>query len=185
VHLPADGSAIAAAIARLSYEYARSIDDRDWPAFRSVFTDVCDIDFRSWSGAPAASMPSDVWVQAVRSVTGAFDATQHLMTNLRLDQITGSAADVRDDGTADGAGTDADEPATVLGVNEVQAQHWFSGDSMASFGRQAEPAWCTLGGFFTNRYVLVDGAWRIAACRFTLRWCTGDESLFALARQRA
>lgn len=158
---------VHSAISRVTFEYARAIDDRDWDALRNAFTATCDIDFRSWSGAPAATMASDVWVQAVRSVTGAFDATQHLMTNLRLDDTDDEA-----------------DPAGVVGVNEVQAQHWFSGESMAGFGRPPDPAWCTLGGYFTNRYVLLDERWRIASCRFTLRWRTGDESLFALARQR-
>lgn len=159
---------VHAAIARLTFDYARGIDDRDWVVFRSVFADVCEVDFRSWSGAPSTAMASDVWVQAVRSVTGAFDATQHLMTNLRLDT----------------AFDDVGEARVIIGTNEVQAQHWFDGATMAGFDRPAEPAWCTLGGVFTNRYVHGEDGWRIAACRFTLRWRTGDETLFALARQR-
>jgi hypothetical protein len=160
---------VHSAIERLTFDYARGIDDRDWVTFRSVFTDICEFDFRSWSGAPSTSMASDVWVQAVRSVTGAFDATQHLMSNLRLDAASESL---------DGA-------RVIIGTNEVQAQHWFDGATMAAFDRSAEPAWCTLGGVFTNRYVRTEDEWRIAACRFTLRWRTGDETLFALARQRS
>jgi hypothetical protein len=163
---------VHAAIARVGYDYAQGIDDRDWMLFRSVFDEECHVDFRSWSGAPAATMASAVWVQAVRSVTGAFDATQHLMTNLRLQ-----------DGSSDGLSDDTTD--SIVGVNEVQAQHWFSADTMASFDRTAEPAMCTLGGVFTNRYVLTHGRWRIASCRFTLRWTTGDETLFTLARQRS
>ncbi|MGD9998045.1 MAG: nuclear transport factor 2 family protein [Ilumatobacteraceae bacterium] len=157
---------VHAAISRVTFEYARAIDDRDWDGLRAVFTDICEVDFRSWSGAPAATMASDVWVQALRSVTGAFDATQHLMTNLRIEEATDEAE------------------TAVVGINEVHAQHWFSGESMAGFGRGPDPAHCTLGGYFTNRYVLVDDSFRITGCRFTLRWRTGDESLFALARQR-
>jgi hypothetical protein len=156
---------IQAAIARLTFDYARGIDDRDWVSFRSVFADSCDVDFQSWSGAPSATMESDVWVQAVRSVMGEFDATQHLMTNHR---IRPSDSDVH----------------TVTGINEVLAHHWFDAQSMATFDRPPEAASCTLGGVFTNRYVWTDDGWRIAACRFTLRWRMGDETLFALARQR-
>jgi hypothetical protein len=167
---------VHAAISRVIFDYAHAIDDRDWTALRAVFTDTCEVDFRSWSGAPAATMASDVWVQALRSVTGAFDATQHLMTNVRVDG-PGADDDAEDD--------DEHEHETwVTSTNEVHAQHWFSADSMAGFGRDAEPAHCTLGGSFTNRYVLVDETWRITSCRFSLRWRTGDESLFALARQR-
>ena len=73
---------------------------------------------------------------------------------------------------------------TVIGTNEVQAQHWFCADSMALFGRAAEPAWCLLGGHYTNRYVRGAAGWRIAACRLTVRWRTGDETIFAFARRR-
>lgn len=155
----------AAAIVQVSYGYAAGIDHRDWGLYRSIFTDLCEFDFSSWSGRPKAVMPAEDWVAAVRSVNGNFDATQHIMTNHRLDLI---------------------DDDTVLGVNELQAQHWFSAESMAAFGRPAEMAWCLLGGHYTNRYERgTDGVWRIAACRLTVRWRTGDESIFPLARSRA
>lgn len=163
VHSPDE---IHAAIARLTFDYARGIDDRDWVTFRSVFADSCDVDFQSWSGAPAATMDSAVWVQAVRSVMGEFDATQHLMANHRITARV------------------VDPTQVVTGVNEVLAHHWFDAETMASFDRPAEAASCTLGGVFTNQYVWTDDGWRIVACRFSLRWRMGDETLFALARQR-
>jgi hypothetical protein len=61
---------------------------------------------------------------------------------------------------------------------------------MKAFGRPAESAWCLLGGHYTKRYVrIVDSGsgwngWRIASCRLTVRWRTGDESIFPLARSR-
>jgi hypothetical protein len=156
-------------IVELSLAYAAGIDHRDWALYRSIFTDVCEYDFSSWSGRAPASMPADDWVQAVRSVNGNFDATQHLMTNHRLQRL------------------DAD---TIVGTNELQAQHFFDAESMASFGRTTEAAWCLLGGHYTNRYVRSAGSdgggrWHIASCRLTVRWRTGDETIFALARQRA
>jgi hypothetical protein len=154
-------------VIELSLAYAAGIDHRDWQLYRSIFTDVCEYDFSSWSGRAPASMPADDWVLAVRTVNGNFDATQHLMSNHRLRRVDG-----------------ADVP-TIEGINELQAQHWFDAESMASFGRPAEPAWCLLGGHYTNRYVRTDEGWRIAACRLTVRWRTGDESIFAFARQRA
>jgi hypothetical protein len=166
-----DEGEVWSAIDRLVVDYARGIDDRDWVLFRTVFADECDVDFRSWSGVAPATIDSDLWVKATRRVLGAFDATQHLMTNLRIGPMERSAEGV----------------PWVVATNEVQAQHWFDGDTMAGFDRPAEPAWCTLGGVFTNRYEArpLDGRWRwtIAGCRFHLRWRTGDESLFALARQ--
>lgn len=156
---PADRQSLV----ELSLAYAAGIDLRDWALYRSIFTDVCEYDFSSWSGRPAAAMPAELWVEAVRSVNGSFDATQHLMTNHRFAPL---------------------DAATVEGTNELQAQHWFSSDTMASFGRPPEAAWCLLGGHYTNRYVRTTGGWRIASCRLTVRWRTGDESIFALARAR-
>ncbi len=152
------------AIVDLSSGYAAGIDHRDWGLFRSIFTDVCEFDFSSWSGRPAAAMAADDWVQAVRAVNGNFDATQHLMSNHRMQRV---------------------DDDTIIAVNEMQAQHWFAGDSMASFGRAAESAWCLLGGHYTNRCTRVGGDWRIMSCQLTVRWRTGDETIFALARQRS
>jgi 3-phenylpropionate/cinnamic acid dioxygenase small subunit len=148
----------------LSYAYAAGIDHRDWSLYRSIFTEVCEYDFSSWSGRPPAAMPADDWVQATRSVNGNFDATQHLMSNHRLQRV---------------------DDDTIVGVNELQAQHWFDAESMAAFGRTTEMAWCLLGGHYTNRYVRTVEGWRIASCQLTVRWKTGDETIFALARQRA
>ena len=106
----------------------------------------------------------DEWVEAVRSVNGNFDATQHIMTNHRLT---------------------ATEPGAVVGVHEVQAQHWFSAATMVRFGREATDAWCVLGGHYTNRYVRTPSGWKIASCQLTVRWRTGDESIFAFARRPA
>ena len=118
-------------------------------------------------------MASDVWVQAVRSVMGGFDATQHLMTNHRIRTFTPVSTD------------DVFQSApVVVGTNEVVAHHWFDGESMSSFDRPPEAASCILGGIFTNQYRWTDAGWRIVACRYSLRWRTGDETLFALARQR-
>jgi SnoaL-like domain len=148
---------------QLSYGYAAGIDHRDWELYRSIFTDLCTFDFSSWSGRPATEMPADEWVEAVRSVNGNFDATQHIMTNHRFETV---------------------DDDTVVGTNELQAQHWFTAESMATFGREEEPAWCLLGGHYTNRYVRTAEGWRIGACQLTVRWRTGDESIFTFARRR-
>jgi SnoaL-like domain len=156
--------AVERELLQLSYRYAAGIDHRDWALYRSIFADMCTFDFSSWSGRPSAEMSADEWVQAVRSVNGNFDATQHIMTNHRFESI------------------DAD---TVIGVNELQAQHWFTAVSMVSFGRAAEAAWCLLGGHYTNRYVRTDDGWRIDSCQLDVRWRTGDESIFTFARRRS
>jgi hypothetical protein len=152
-----------AAIVQVSYRYAAGIDHRDWELYRAVFTDVCEFDFSSWSGAPAAVMPTDDWVAAARKVNGNFDATQHVMSNHLVEFVDND---------------------TAIGTNEVQAQHWFSAPTMSGFGRPAKSAWCLLGGHFKNRYVRDGAGWRISYCQLTVRWRMGDERIFALARDR-
>lgn len=157
------------AIVDVSHAYARGIDHRDWDLYRRVFTDECWFDFSSWSGTPGAAMAADQWVDAVRRINGSFDATQHVMTNHHPVRV---------------------DAETIECVNEMRAQHWFGAETMASFGRPAEPAWCVIGGHYTNRYVrtndtvFCDG-WKIGATTLTVRWRDGDESIFALARRRS
>ncbi|WP_156679944.1 nuclear transport factor 2 family protein [Sphingomonas profundi] len=72
-----------AAIADLLNGYAYGIDRRDWPLYRSIFTDRLEVDL-AWSGVDA-SMPADEWVATVRATLAPFDATQHRMTNIAID----------------------------------------------------------------------------------------------------
>jgi 3-phenylpropionate/cinnamic acid dioxygenase small subunit len=48
-------------ICELLVRYATGIDRRDWPLFRTVFTDDCELDYRysgSWSGFDAVTVRS-------------------------------------------------------------------------------------------------------------------------------
>lgn len=152
-----------AAIVAVSISYASGVDRRDWERYRSCFTDPCEFDFSSFSGTPAVTMSSQQWADNVRSLNGNFDATQHIMTNHDI--------------TFDG-------PDSANCVNELQAQHYFTAESMTAFGRPEEAAWCLLGGHYTNHYVRDGGVWRIARCSLEVRWRSGDERVFALARSR-
>lgn len=107
-------------------------------------------------------MPAGEWVRKVRSTNGNFDATQHLSTN---HVVTFDSAD------------------TATCVSYLQAQHWFSAERLRDLGHDAdEPRWCTLGGYYTNSVVRTDAGWRIARCRLTVSWVTGDPSVFDIAR---
>jgi hypothetical protein len=150
------------AIVDLVIQYATGVDRRDWALYEACFTDPCEIDFSSWSGRPAATMPAGEWVRKVRSTNGNFDATQHLSTN---HVVTFESSDA----------------ATC--VSYVQAQHWFSAERLQRLGQHAdEPRWCTLGGYYTNSVVRTDTGWRIARCRLTVTWVIGDRSVFDIAR---
>lgn len=150
-------------IVEVSYRYASGIDLRDWDLYRTCFTDPCTFDFSSFSGRPATSMPAQTWVDNVRSLNGNFDATQHVMTNHMV--------------TSTGA-------TSARCVTELRAQHWFSPETMESFGKGGDVNWCELGGHYTNDLILDGESWRIATCRLTVRWRLGNEQIFDLARNR-
>jgi hypothetical protein len=147
--------------------YATGIDMRDWDAYRSCFTEICHFDFSSWNTTPGADLPADQWVAAVRGVNGNFDATQHISSNHVVTFEAGSPSSGR---------------ATC--VSYMQAQHFFRPDTMAGFGHAGAVNFCTLGGYYTNQLVRLDDGWRIANCRLTVTWETGDRSIFTLARNR-
>jgi hypothetical protein len=151
------------AIVDVVIAYATGIDRREWDLYRSCFTDPCEFDFSTWSGRPAASIPADTWVANVRAVNGSFDATQHISANhvVRFD---------------------ADDRAEC--VSYMQAQHFFTPDTMAAEGRPGATNWCLLGGYYTNRLVRADGTWRISRCQLNVTWQTGDRAIFDLARAR-
>jgi SnoaL-like domain len=151
-----------AEIVALSVRYASGIDRRDWSLYRSCFTDVCAIDFSSWSARPAGERRADEWVDAVRRTNGSFDATQHLMAN-HVVTIEGDRA---------------------ASVYEVQAQHWFTPETLVALGHGGIVNWCTLGGHYTSEVVRAGGAWRISALRLDVRWQTGNPDIFPIARAR-
>ncbi|CAB4898115.1 unannotated protein [freshwater metagenome] len=55
---------------------------------------------------------------------------------------------------------------------------------MAEFGLPDTMNWCELGGHYTNSMSRADGIWRISRCHLTVRWRTGNEGVFDLARKR-
>ena len=147
--------------------YATGIDLHQWDLYRTIFTDVCHYDFSSWNGNPGADLPADQWVAGVRSVNGNFDATQHLSTN---HVVTFEA------------GTPSSGQAQC--ISYMHAQHFFKPETMAEFGRAGDVNYCELGGYYTNQLVRGDTGWKIANCKLTVTWQTGDKSIFALARAR-
>jgi uncharacterized protein (TIGR02246 family) len=64
-------------IADLLVRYATGIDRRDWPLFRTVFTDDCDLDYGeigSWRGVDAVTE----FMEQVHAMAG---HTMHRLTN--------------------------------------------------------------------------------------------------------
>jgi hypothetical protein len=71
--------------------YAMALDAGDWAAYRALFEDEIEVDYGSL-GSIHAVMPAQAWVDRCK-VLGAFDATQHKVSNFQI-QIDGDAARV-------------------------------------------------------------------------------------------
>ena len=78
-------------IQELLARYARSVDDRDWVLYRSVFSDDAFIDYTS-AGAIAGTREevADFLEQAFTAI----EWSQHYITNIEID-LDGDAAHVR------------------------------------------------------------------------------------------
>lgn len=142
------------AVCDLKYRYATGIDTRDWDLYRSIFADTVDIDFSSYSGRPASSMAADDWVAGVQPLFSGLDATQHSMSNPRVE--------------VDG------ERATL--DMYMQAEHFLDhGDP---------DSWFTIGGFYRDRAVRTAEGWRLAAVTLTVFWRRGDYAVMERAVAR-
>jgi 3-phenylpropionate/cinnamic acid dioxygenase small subunit len=77
-------------IADVLLRYATGIDRRDWPLFRTVFTDDCELDYGevgSWKGVDAVTE----FMQQAHAMAG---HTMHRLTN-QVITVDGDAAEAR------------------------------------------------------------------------------------------
>jgi SnoaL-like domain len=143
-----------AAIGDVQLRYATAVDTRDWPLFRSCFTDEIETDFSSPDGSPPPRTKADDWVEVVRRTIDGMQATQHLITNQVI--------------TLDG------DQATCAAY--VQARHHLPNETGGSDQ--------ITHGYYTNRFVRTAGGWKIRARRLTVLWNEGNMDIFDLARRR-
>ena len=138
-----------AEISDVQLRYATGTDTRDWEVFRSCFTDEIEVDFSSGFGAPAVRLKADEWVEMTKPVMARLEATQHMITNHVI-------------------AFQDDDHATCVAY--VQARHHSpntTGDSDL-----------TVHGYYTNQFERTSQGWRIAACKLTVSWMTGNVGLF-------
>lgn len=139
----------------LKYRYAAGIDTRDWDLYRSIFTDTVDIDFSSYHGRPAATMPADEWVAGVQPLFTGLVATQHSMTNPRV-EVEGDRATMR---------------------MYMQAEHVLDSDDPS--------AWFTIGGYYTDQLERTGAGWKLSAVTLTVFWRRGRPDIMEQAVARS
>lgn len=151
------------AIIDVTLTYAAAIDQRDWSLLASVFTDPFELDMRAVSGRDPTQMSAADWAERV-SLLGRLDATQHLVTNHRVTiEDTGRRAHCR---------------------AEIRAQHWIDPERLSALELPAGTiGWYELGGHYDFTLQCHAGAWRIAAYAMVVRWRTGNEQVFELAKR--
>ena len=143
-----------AAISDVQLRYATGVDMRDWPLYRSCFTDEIDTDFSSVVDRPPQHMKADDWVEFARRTINGMKATQHMITNHVI--------------TIEG------DEATCVAY--VQARHHLPNET--------GDADQTMFGYYTNRFVRTPDDWKIRACKLTVTWNSGNWGIFELARKR-
>jgi hypothetical protein len=141
------------AVAETLYRYAQGVDRRDWVLYRSLFTDPVTVDFSSFDpNLRARTVSADDWVAGVMPAFTGLAASQHSMTNPIA--------------TVDG------EDATI--TMYVRAHHVHDPDDPASY--------YTVGGYYDDTLVRVDGRWLLREVRLTVTWREGDPGIMARAR---
>jgi hypothetical protein len=143
-----------AAVCTTMYRFAAGIDMRDWPLYRSVFTDEIDLDYGSYRAESVGRFAADAWVDRAKILFTGLDASQHCLYNPRV--------------TVDGD--------TALCEVYVQAEHFLQNP----YGDD----WWTLGGHYTDGLVRTDTGWKIQIKKLTMMWSRGNRGIMTLAAER-
>lgn len=141
------------AITRLRYQYAQSLDTRDFVLHRSLYTDQIKIDFTSYSGGEGSTtISADAWVSGLKPLFNGLSASQHVMTN-PIVEVKGDTASQR---------------------MYMKAEHF-----LIENGVQGE---FSLGGYYDDVAVRTECGWRLTAVTLTVLWRRGDPQIMVRAQ---
>ena len=129
------------------YRFAEGIDLRDWTLYRSAFTEILTFDYTSHRPGSQGTVAADEWVVRARRRFETLTATQHSMTNPRV-EIVGDRAKV-----------------------SMYVQAWHESDV------GGQPVHCTIGGRYVNEVVRSEDEWRIEVLKLEVRLVQGDRSI--------
>lgn len=145
-------------IMELLARYGAGLDARDWPLWRSVFTDRALFDLGSWSGAKAERVETDRVVRAQARLFAEFEVTQHMMSNFRI--------------------TLAEDSARVIAV--MRAEHWIRITPDEDATRRY-----TMFGFYDDRLSRTANGWKIDEMHLEVTKTEGERWVMDEARRRA
>ena len=135
--------------------YARGVDTRNWPLFRSCFADEIEADFTSLGDMGLFRGTADRWVELARGLIENLDATQHLMGNIQA-EIDGDRAIAR---------------------CYVQAMH-VRADELG------DPRYI-IAGHYRHEMIRTPQGWRSQRYSLSAQWTSGNRFLFTAAIGRA
>ena len=129
------------------YAFAEGIDTRDWSLLEAQFTDPFELDYSSHRPGSLGTVRPGEWVARARRRFETMTATQHSMSNPRV-EVDGDTARCR---------------------MYVVAWHVAEIDGVT--------AWCTIGGEYDDHLVHADGRWLISRLELRRRWTVGDPAV--------
>ncbi len=132
------------------YRFAQGIDLREWDLLRSVFAEEITVDYTSYRGGAPTVMAADDWVAKAQRRFATMTATQHSMTNPRVE------------GTDDQATCRMYVEAHHVAVIDDREEH------------------CRIGGEYRDELRLIDGAWLVTTLRLDVRWYQGNRDVLNL-----
>lgn len=132
------------------YQHAEAMDTKDWGAFRGVLADEIDIDYSTHRPGQVFTTSADEWTAHVARRLSRLTATQHCVSNPRV-EVAG---------------------ATARATAYIRAEH--------VLGRGAEQRRYTIGGRYLDRLVLDGDRWLLTAVTLDAWWYDGDRSVLEL-----
>ena len=132
------------------HRFAAGMDLRDWDAYRAVFTDELLLDYTSYRGGAPTVVSADDWVERVRRRFATMLATQHSLSNHRIE-------------------LDGDEARCLT---YVEAMHVAEIDGVEQ--------WCLIGGQYDDLVRRTAQGWRISRKKLSVRWTIGDRRVLDL-----
>ena len=133
--------------------YATGIDTRDWALWRTCFTD--DAEFCPSARPPFIVSGADAVVRRCKENVEGFDATQHTITNHKI-ELDGDTAHC---------------------TSYVHAQHVLQSDFPGGH--------MILAGIYTCEFIRTAEGWKIRKYSLTISWSAGDSSVWGAAKERA